>query len=277
MAEIILKDEHEMLRPGLGRLKGRVAIITGANSGIGRATARLFAREGAKVVCCDIQETISPRIDHLIKDQEGGEAVFAIIDVTKPEDCERMVKTALDSFGGVDILYNNAGAGIRKKVHEHSDEEWNFVLNTNLNAMFRGARAVLPHFIKQRSGNIVTTASTFGLLASPEYPGYCATKAAIINLTREMALDYGPMGIRINCVCPGAIETPRFRGFPPRATLGGGMTEEQRQTMGATNKALLRMGRPEEIAYGVLFLVSDEASFITGHALVIDGGQTIDA
>ncbi len=277
MAEIILKDEHEMLRPGLGRLKGRVAIITGANSGIGRATARLFAREGAKVVCCDIQETISPRIDQLIKDKEGGEAVFAIIDVTKPEDCERMVKTALDSFGDVDILYNNAGAGIRKKVHEQSDEEWSFVLNTNLNAMFRGARAVLPHFIKKKSGNIVTTASTFGLLASPEYPGYCATKAAIINLTREMALDYGPLGIRVNCVCPGAIETPRFRGFPPRATLGGGMSEEQRQAMGATNKALLRMGRPEEIAYGVLFLVSDEASFITGHALVIDGGQTIDA
>jgi 3-oxoacyl-[acyl-carrier protein] reductase len=277
MAEIILKDEHEMLRPGLGRLKDRVAIITGANSGIGRATARLFAREGAKVVCCDIQETISPRIDQLIKDKEGGQAVFATIDVTRPEDCERMVKTALDTFGDVDILYNNAGAGIRKKVHEHTDEEWKFVLDTNLNAMFRGARAVLPHFIKKQSGNIVTTASTFGLLASPEYPGYCATKAAIINLTREMALDYGPMGIRINCVCPGAIETPRFRGFPPRATLGGGMTDEQRKTMGASNKALLRMGRPEEIAYGVLFLVSDEASFVTGHALVIDGGQTIDA
>jgi 3-oxoacyl-[acyl-carrier protein] reductase len=277
MAEIILKDEHEMLRPGLGRLKGRVAIITGANSGIGRATARLFAREGAKVVCCDIQETISPRIDQLIKDKEGGAAVFATIDVTKPEDCERMVKIALDSFGGVDILYNNAGAGIRKKVHEHTDDEWNFVLDTNLNAMFRGARAVLPHFIKKKSGNIVTTASTFGLLASPNYPGYCATKAAIINLTREMAMDYGPLGIRINCVCPGAIETPRFRGFPPRATLGEGMTDEQRKVMGDSNKALLRMGRPEEIAYGVLFLVSDEASFITGHALVIDGGQTIDA
>jgi len=277
MAEIILKDEHEMLRPGLGRLKGRVAIITGANSGIGRATARLFAREGAKVVCCDIQETISPRIDQLIKEKEGGQAVFATIDVTKPEDCERMVKVALDSFGDVDILYNNAGAGIRKKVHEHSDEEWQFVLDTNLNAMFRGARAVLPHFIKKKSGNIVTTASTFGLLASPNYPGYCATKAAIINLTREMAMDYGPLGIRINCVCPGAIETPRFRGFPPRPTLGEGMTDEQRKMMGDTNKALLRMGRPEEIAYGVLFLVSDEASFVTGHAMVIDGGQTIDA
>jgi len=277
MAEIFLRDEHEMLRPGLGRLKDRVAIITGANSGIGRATARLFAREGAKIVCCDIQETISPRIDQLIKEKEGGQAVFATIDVTRPDDCERMVKTALDSFGDVDILYNNAGAGIRKKVHEHTDEEWNFVLNTNLNAMFRGARAVLPHFIKKKSGNIVTTASTFGLLASPNYPGYCATKAAIINLTREMALDYGPMGIRINCVCPGAIETPRFRGFPPRATLGEGMTDEQRKLMGDSNKALLRMGRPEEIAYGVLFLVSDEGSFVTGHALVIDGGQTIDA
>ena len=116
MAEIILKDEHEMLRPGLGRLKGKVAIITGANSGIGRATARLFAREGAKVVCCDIQETISPRIDQLIKEKEGGAGgVCDHCDVTKPEDCERMVKTAVDSFGDVDILYNNAGAGIRKK------------------------------------------------------------------------------------------------------------------------------------------------------------------
>src|SRR5206468_472166 len=122
--------------------------------------------------------------------------------------------------------------------------------NINLNAMFRGARAAIPHFIKKRSGNIVTTASTFGLLASPDYPGYCATKAAIVNLTREMALDYGPYGIRVNCICPGAIETPRFRGFPPKATLGDGMTDEQREKMGSSNKALLRMGRPEEIAHG---------------------------
>src|SRR5262244_3482222 len=208
-----MADEHSMLRPGLGRLKGKVAIITGANSGIGRATARLFSREDAKVVCCDIQETITPRIDELIT-QDGGEAVFTKIDVTKQEDCDRMVTAALEKFGDVDILYNNAGAGIRKKLHEHTDEEWNFVLNVNLNAMFRGARSVLPHFIKQRSGNIVTTASTFGLLASAEYPGYCATKAAIVNLTREMALDYGQYGVRVNCVCPGAIDTPASVDFP---------------------------------------------------------------
>jgi NAD(P)-dependent dehydrogenase (short-subunit alcohol dehydrogenase family) len=269
-------EEHPMLRKGLGRLQGKVAIITGANSGIGRATARLFAREGAKVVCCDIQETITPRIDELIT-RDDGQAVFANIDVTKQQDCDRMVTIALEKYGDLDILYNNAGGGIRKKIHEHTDEEWNFILNLNLTAMFRGARAVLPHFIKKGSGNIVTTASTFGLLASPEYPGYCATKAAIVNLTREMALDYGPLGIRVNCVCPGAIETPRFRGFPPKPTLGEGMTDEQREKMGSSNKALLRMGRPEEIAYAVLFLVSDEASFVTGHALVVDGGQTIDA
>lgn len=266
------KCDPEM-KPGLGRLKGKVAIVTGANSGIGRAAARLFAREGAGVLCCDIQETISPRVDMLIRG-EGGEAVFAHIDVTRQEDCDRMVVAALESFGDLDILYNNAGGGVRKKIHECTDDEWNFVISLNLTALFRGVRAAVPHFIKKRSGTIVSTASSFGLLAAAEYPAYCATKAAIINLTREMALDYGPYGIRVNCVCPGAIETPRFRGFPPKPARDG-MSEEKRAALASTSKALLRMGAPEEVAAGVLFLVSEEASFITGHALVIDGGQTI--
>lgn len=268
-------DEHPGLGKGLGRLQGKAAVVTGANSGIGRATARLFGREGAKVVCCDIQEDTTPRIDKLIE-QDGGQAVFLQLDVTRQESCDRMIGTALEKFGDLDILFNNAGVGIRKLIHELTDDEWDFVVNLNLNALFRGVRAAIPHFLKKGRGNIVNTASTFGFLASEQYPGYCATKAAIINLTRQMALDYGPKGIRVNCVCPGAIETPRFRGFPPRPTLPSA-TEEQRARMAASNRALLRMGRPEEIAYGVLFLVSDEASFVTGHALVIDGGQTIDA
>lgn len=267
-------EEHPGLSAGLGRLQGKVAIVTGANSGIGRATARLFAREGAQVVCCDIQETIEPRIDKLIE-SDGGRALFARADVTSQADWDRTVATALDKFGGLDVVFNNAGGGIRKLIHEHTDEEWNFILNLNLNGIFRSARAVIPHFLKMGRGNIVNTASTFGLLASEKYPAYCATKAAIVNLTREMALDYGPKGIRVNCVCPGSVETARFRGIPPKAT--SDFTDEQRARMAASNKALLRMARPEEIAYGVLFLASDESSFVTGHALVIDGGQTLDA
>ncbi len=268
-------DEHPGLGKGLGRLQGRVAIVTGANSGIGRATSRLLAREGAKVVCCDIQETVTPRVDSLIE-QDGGQAVFLRADVTLQSDCDRMISTALERFGDLDILFNNAGGGVRKKIHEFTDEEWNFVMNLNLTAIFHGVRAAIPHFLRKGRGNIVNTASTFGILASAQYPAYCATKAAVVNLTRQMALDYGTSGIRVNCVCPGATETPRFRGYPPRPTLDQA-TDEQRARMAGSNRALQRMARPEEIAYGVLFLVSDESSFVTGHALVIDGGQTIGA
>jgi len=268
--------EHPRLGKGRERLKDKVAIVTGANSGIGRATARLFAREGAKVVCCDIQEQLSPRIDELIK-QDGGDALFLKTDATSEADWTKTVHSTLERFGALDILYNNAGGGIRGKIGELKNEEWHFIMNLNLNSIYYGSRAVLPHFLAQGRGNIVNTASTFGLLASEENPAYCATKAAIINLTRQMALDYGTQGIRVNCICPGATDTPRFRGVPPRAMFESGLPPEQIDRLSKLNRALNRLARPEEIAYGVLFLASDEASFVTGSALVVDGGQTIDA
>jgi NAD(P)-dependent dehydrogenase (short-subunit alcohol dehydrogenase family) len=260
---------------GRGRLQGRVAVITGADSGIGRATAQLFAREGARIVCVDVRDNGSPRVDALIKDQ-GGEAVFLQGDVASASDCESMVEAAFASFGRLDILFNNAGVGVRKRIHEFTDQEWDFVMNVNLRGVFNGVRAALPRFLDQGFGNIVNTASSHGILATDQYPAYCASKAAIINLTRQMAIDYGPT-VRVNCICPGPIETTRYRGFPPEARYPEGMTDQERENMSRSVQGLHRMGTSEEVAYAVLFLASDESSYITGHALVVDGGQTLDA
>jgi NAD(P)-dependent dehydrogenase (short-subunit alcohol dehydrogenase family) len=260
---------------GLDRLRDRVAIVTGAENGIGRATALLFAREGAKVACMDLRESGERRVDRAIQ-AAGGDAVFIQSDVRSAADCERAVATALQRFGRLDILFNNAGVGVRKKIHETSEAEWDFVVNTNLKGVFNGVHAALPHFLSQGRGNIINTASSHGILASETYPSYCATKAAIVNLTRQMALDYGP-GIRVNCVCPGPIETPRYRGYPPEPRYPSGMTDEERTQAGESARALRRVGQPEEVAYCVLFLACDESSFVTGHALVVDGGQTLDA
>lgn len=264
-------DEHPMMQPGRGRLAGKVAIVTGSDSGIGRATARLFGREGAKVVCVDIWESGNPRIERLIQ-AEGGEAAFVNGDVTKKEDWQRTVTTALDRFGRLDILHSNAGGAARGKIHEVSDEAWDHTVQLNLYGLYHGARAVIPHFLRTGYGNIVFTASTHGLLGRAENAAYCATKAAIVNLTREMAIDYGP-AVRVNCVCPGPIDTPRWRGWPPQSNRMDAAAQEE---AASAVRALHRLGRPEEVAYAVLFLASDESSYITGHPLVIDGGQTID-
>jgi 3-oxoacyl-[acyl-carrier protein] reductase len=262
-------DEHPLMREGRGRLTGKVAIVTGADSGMGRATARLFAREGAKVVCVDIWESGTPRIDRLIEG-EGGEAAFVKGDVTHREDWQRSVETALNRFGGLHILHSHAGDGTPGSIHEVGDDEWDRVLRINLNGIRFGAGAVIPYFQSQGYGNIVITASSHGVLGVQNSAAYCATKAALINLTRQMALDYGPE-IRVNCVCPGPIDTPRLRGWPPVPS----RRPEDIARRTDRVKALKRIGRPEEVAYAVLFLASDESSYITGHPLVIDGGQTI--
>ena len=154
-------DEHSMMGPGRGRLEGKVAVITGANSGIGRAAARLFAREGAKVVCVDVAEVIAPRIDALIE-SDGGEAVFFKADVTSPESCQGMVALALERFGGLDVLVNNAGTGVFGRVDELTFEDWSGLLDINLNSVFLGSKAALPHMMEQGRGSIINTASTFG-------------------------------------------------------------------------------------------------------------------
>ena len=264
--------EHPRMGEGRGRLQGKVAVVTGADSGIGRATSRLFAREGAAVVCVDVAERGTPRVDELIRG-DGGEAVFIQGDASQKAACEEMTAAAVKRYGGLDVLFLNAGTGVRQKIHEMSDEAWDHVVNLNLYGMYHGVRAALPHFMAQGRGNIVATASSLGVLASARYPAYSATKAAIIHLTRQLAVDYGPE-VRVNCVCPGPIETNRIREFPPRARP---ITEEQKVESGARVAGLRRMGLAEEVAYCVLFLASDESSYVTGHALVVDGGQTVAA
>jgi 3-oxoacyl-[acyl-carrier protein] reductase len=270
-----MSEEHPVMGSGLGRLDGKVAIVTAADSGIGRAAARLFAREGARVVALDINEWGEPRVDALIR-SDGGEAVFVRGDVTSKVDWERAREAALDGFGGLDILFNNAGGGVRKPFHELTDEEWNFVVNLNLNGTYNGIKAVLPHFQHAGAGNIVNTASSLGVLASADYTAYCSTKAAIIMMTRQLAMDYGPE-IRVNCICPGPTLTRGYRGFPPKARETGEITPEALASRGGSVRGLHRAAYPEEVAYAALFLASDESSFVTGHALVVDGGQTLDA
>jgi NAD(P)-dependent dehydrogenase (short-subunit alcohol dehydrogenase family) len=265
------KAQHRSQKEGAMRLAGKTAIITGAGNGIGEASALLFGAEGAKVLCADLLPEDATRTAARIR-EAGGEAEACHADVTKMPEVERMVKAALERFGRIDILFNVAGIGVRNPVHELEESEWDFVMDTNLKSVFLCSKAVLPHLMAQGSGNIINTSSTFALLAAPRYPAYCASKAGVLLLTKQMALDYGP-AIRVNCICPGATDTPRMRrniaNSPDPAAYERGLRD--------LNRVMGRLAEPKEIAYSALFLASDEASFVTGSALVVDGGQTIDA
>lgn len=260
-----------MRTPVARRLEGETAIITGCGAGIGRASAELFARHGAKVACVDMDRDAARAVVAAIE-VEGGTAIPIKANVRRAADIQAMVRSAIEAFGRITIMFNNAGTGIRAKVHELSDDDWNMVLETNLTSVFLGSKAIIPHFIENGGGKIVNTASSFGILASPAYPAYCATKAAVIMLTKQMALDYGP-SIRVNCICPGATDTPRMR----RGIAATPDPAARLKWMENLNVAVQRLADPMEIAQAALFLASEEASFCTGSALVVDGGQTIDA
>ncbi len=250
------------------RLKDKVAIITGAARGIGEATAILFAREGAKVVVADMRKEEGERVVQQIKD-EGGEAIFAWVDITNEEQIIKMVEQTIAAYGTVNILVNNAGTFAVNRLHETTNEQWDLVMNTDLRGYFWCSKYVIPHMLKAGGGSIIMTSSVDGLVAEPDLPVYCAAKAGIMGLVRAMALDYGRDNIRVNAICPGVIDTPlNIEYF---ATLPD--PEKARKEFGAVHM-LGRLGTPMEMAYCFLFLASDESSFVTGSSLVADGGMS---
>jgi len=246
------------------RLKDKVAIITGAASGIGKATAKLFAAHGAKVVVADIDENGGNSTVTDIQDA-GNEAIFIQTDVTIKADTDQMVAQTLKNYGKLDTLLNSAGIAMRLPVAELPEEDWHRCLDVNLNGVFLCAKAAIPAMQKNGGGSIINMSSIYGLVGADVRAAYVASKGAVTNLTRGMALDYAQDNIRVNCICPGFVETPLVAGVIK--------TPDEYQKL-ANKHPMRRLGQPEEIAYGALYLASDESAFVTGIALPIDGGYT---
>jgi NAD(P)-dependent dehydrogenase (short-subunit alcohol dehydrogenase family) len=247
-------------------LAGRVAIVTGAASGIGRATALLFAREGAAVVITDVNETGGRAVVAEIT-SVGGRSVFEPCDVTCAADCTRVVERSIHDFGGVHVLFNNAGIIRRASVVELSEADWDRVMAVNVKAIFLMSREAIPVMERNGGGSIINTASGWGLAGGPRAAVYCASKGAVVLLTKAMAIDHGPQKIRVNCICPGDTDTAMLRNEAEQ------LGEPRKQFLAsATKRPLGRVGTPEEIAQAALYLASDAASFVTGTALVVDGG-----
>ncbi|MBF6559222.1 MAG: SDR family oxidoreductase [Candidatus Binataceae bacterium] len=249
-----------------GKFDGRVAIVTGGGAGIGAATVRRFAREGAAVVIADLSGTRANQVKDEIN-SGGGKAAAIKMDAGDAEAVQATIKLAIDSFGRLDILFNNAGMAEVSWLHETTLESWNRVIAVTLTSTFLGLKYAIPIMRKQGGGAIVNTASVSGTRGDYGMASYNAAKAGVINLTRAAALENAKHKIRVNCVCPGGINTRVAQ------VLGGERAEEFRRAMGKIHP-VGRMGEPEEIANTVTFLASDEASFITGAAYIVDGGLT---
>ena len=252
------------------RLRNRVALITGGTSGIGEATAVLFAKEGAKVAVTGRNESRGHAVTVRIL-EAGGSAIFIRTDVRRAEECQRAVEETITSFGKLDILFNNAGIFYAHDALDCTEEEWDLQIDINLKGTFLMSKYALPGMIAQGSGVIINNSSGWGIVGGDKAVAYCASKGGVVLLTKAMAIDHGRQGIRVNCICPGDVETPML----PEDARFRGMKWEQ-YLAGCSNRPLGRIGTADEIAKAALFLASDESSFMTGASLVVDGGGTAD-
>jgi NAD(P)-dependent dehydrogenase (short-subunit alcohol dehydrogenase family) len=251
------------------RLAGKAAVITGASTGIGRACALRFAREGARLIVADLRDEAGDALCHEI-DRAGGKAMYVRTDVATRADSERAIDRCLEHYGSIDILVCNAGVTLPKLLPESSDEDIERVLGVNLLGVIYAARHAIPRMLAQpRGGCMLFTASKTGLVAQTDSPVYCASKGAVVMLAKALALDYATRGIRVNALCPGIIDTPMLHEFAATRPdpAAAWRSYEAAQPIG-------RLGTADECADAALWLVSDEASFITGVALPVDGGFT---
>ena len=250
----------------MNQLGGKCAIITGGASGIGRATVELFIDQGAAVVIADIDVAGGEKLTEEIR-MEGGKAVFVQCDVTEARQCQNAVQTAVNHFGKIDILFNNAGVIRRSNVLDTSEEEWDLVMAVNTKSVFLMSKYAIPVMAGEGGGVIINSGSGWGMKGGGKAVSYCASKAAVVNMTRAMAIDHGGQNIRVNCVCPGDTDTPMLRGEAQQLA-----QDEEDFMLEAADRPLGRFGEPEEVAQAVLFLASEASSYVTGAALVVDGG-----
>ena len=250
------------------RFDKRVALITGGTSGIGEATAVLFAAEGAQVAIIGRNAARGNAVAQRI----GRNALFVRADVRSAADCRHAVERTVEAFGRIDVVFNNAGVYVANDAVACSEDEWDAQVDTSLKGAFLMSKFALPHMIAQGTGSIVHCASGWGLVGGAKAVAYCAAKGGMVLMTKAMAIDHGPQGIRVNAVCPGDTETP----MEHEDAQNQGLSWDEYVHRAVAGRAIERMARPEEIARAVLFLASEESSFITGVALPVDGGGVAD-